>query len=53
MTIQRMDRVGIVVDDLKAATAFLSNLVWSWRARRQSRDVGSTASSGGAVRSAV
>jgi hypothetical protein len=36
-TIQRMDNVAIVVDDLAAATAFLSNSDWSWRARRQSR----------------
>ena len=33
MTIHRMDNVGIVVDDLKAAIAFFVDLVWSWRAR--------------------
>jgi len=46
MTIRRMDNIGAVVDDLAAAIASLSKLVWSWRARRQSRDVGRTASSG-------
>lgn len=34
MTIQRMENVGVVVDDLEAATAFFVDLVWSWRARR-------------------
>jgi hypothetical protein len=34
MTLRRMDNVGIVVENLDAATAFLSNWVWSWRARR-------------------
>jgi hypothetical protein len=44
--IKRMDNVGIVVDDLKAAIALLSNLLWSWRARRPSRGSGWTAASG-------
>jgi hypothetical protein len=30
-----MDNVGIVVDDLKAVTAFFVELVWSWRAKGQ------------------
>jgi hypothetical protein len=46
MTIQRMDNVGIVVDDLEAATALFVDLVWSRKARRQSRDVGWTVSLG-------
>ena len=41
-----MDNVGVVVDDLEAAIAFFVELVWSWRAKRQSKDVGWTASSG-------
>jgi hypothetical protein len=46
MTIQRMDHVGVVVDDLEAAIAFFVELGRSWRARRRSRDVGWTVSSG-------
>jgi hypothetical protein len=46
MTIPRMDNVGVVVDDLEAATAFFVELGLDWRARRESRDVGRTASSG-------
>ena len=29
MTIQRMDHVGVVVDDLRLLLRSLSNLVWS------------------------
>jgi hypothetical protein len=29
MTIQRMDNVGVVVEDLEAATHSLSNLAWN------------------------
>ena len=43
MTIQRMDHVGIVVDDLAAATAFFVELGLSFRARGRSRAVGWTA----------
>jgi catechol 2,3-dioxygenase-like lactoylglutathione lyase family enzyme len=46
MTIQRMDNVGIVVDDLEAATAFFVELGMELEVRRQSRDVGWTVSSG-------
>ena len=46
MRLRRMDNVGVVVDDLEAAIAFIVELVWSWRAKRQSKDVGWTASSG-------
>jgi Glyoxalase/Bleomycin resistance protein/Dioxygenase superfamily len=35
MTIQRLDHVGVVVDDLEAAAAFFVELGMSWRARRQ------------------
>ena len=32
MTIQRMDHVGVVVDDLEAAISSSSSSAWSWRA---------------------
>jgi len=37
MAIQRLDNVGIVVEDMDAAIAFFVELVWSWRAGRRSR----------------
>jgi catechol 2,3-dioxygenase-like lactoylglutathione lyase family enzyme len=46
MAIQRMDNVGVVVDDLEAATAFFVELGMELEARRESREVGRTASSG-------
>ena len=44
-----MDHVGVVVDDLEAAIAFLVELGLELGPRRQSRDVGWTASSGSTV----
>jgi hypothetical protein len=41
-----MDKVLLVVDDLKGAIAFLARSVWRLRARRPSREGRSTASSG-------
>lgn len=38
MTIQRIDSVLIVVDDLDDVVASSSNLAWSWRACGPSRD---------------
>jgi catechol 2,3-dioxygenase-like lactoylglutathione lyase family enzyme len=46
MTIQRMDHVGVVVDDLEAAIAFFVELGMELEGRRWSRDVGWTVSSG-------
>jgi hypothetical protein len=40
MTIQRMDNILIVVEDIEAAKAFSPNSVWSWKARRRSRGLG-------------
>ena len=37
MTVQRLEHIGIVVDDLAAATAFFAALGLEWRARRSSR----------------
>ena len=49
MTIQRMDNVGIVVDDLKAAIAFFVELGLELEGEARSRDGGWTASSGSTV----
>ena len=49
MTIQRMDHVGVVVDDLEAAVAYFVELgmeVQGDGSDRPSRDRGSTTSSG-------
>ena len=46
VTVRRMDSVGIVVDDLEAATAFFVELDSTCRARGRSRAVGWTAWSG-------
>ena len=46
MTVQRMDHVGIVVDDLAAAIEFFVELGLVLRARRPSKAAWSTASSG-------
>ena len=46
MTIQRMDNVGIVVDDLEAAIAFFVELGMELEGEAPSRDTGWTASSG-------
>jgi catechol 2,3-dioxygenase-like lactoylglutathione lyase family enzyme len=43
MTIQRMEHVGIVVDDLAAATAFFVELGLKLQASGRSRAVGWTA----------
>ena len=45
MTLRRMDDVGVVAEDLEAATASLPNSGRTWRATRQSRDAGWTVSS--------
>lgn len=45
VTVERMDHIGVVVQDLEAATALFLELGLSWRARRQSRVAGWTASS--------
>jgi catechol 2,3-dioxygenase-like lactoylglutathione lyase family enzyme len=45
MTIQRMDNVGVVVDDLEAAIAFFVELGMDLEARSQSRDLRWTVSS--------
>lgn len=37
MTLQRMDNVLIVVDDLEAVKAFFVELGMDWKARRPSR----------------
>jgi catechol 2,3-dioxygenase-like lactoylglutathione lyase family enzyme len=46
MTIQRMDHVGVVVDDLEAATAFFVELGLELEGEAAVEDVGWTASSG-------
>lgn len=46
MTIQRMEHVGIVVDDLAAATAFFVELGLELQGQGRSRADGSTASWG-------
>jgi catechol 2,3-dioxygenase-like lactoylglutathione lyase family enzyme len=46
MTIQRMDHVGVVVDDLAAATAFFVELGLELEGEAAVEDVGWTASSG-------
>jgi catechol 2,3-dioxygenase-like lactoylglutathione lyase family enzyme len=45
MTIQRMDNVGIVVEDLDAAIAFFTELGMERKAKRRSRASGRTAPS--------
>ena len=47
--ILRMENVGVVVDDLEAATAFLVELGLDLEGEGRSRDVGWTASSGSTV----
>jgi catechol 2,3-dioxygenase-like lactoylglutathione lyase family enzyme len=46
MTIQRMDNIGIVVDDLEAATAFFVELGLELEGEASVEDVGWTAASG-------
>jgi catechol 2,3-dioxygenase-like lactoylglutathione lyase family enzyme len=46
MMIKRMDHVGIVVDDLEAATAFFAELGMELVGKGRPRDVGWTAWSG-------
>ena len=40
MTMQRMDNVLIVVEDLEAAMAFFGEPAWGWKARPRSRGRG-------------